>query len=252
MRLVRLDELKHENDKEVKKMRKTTAFAMILILLISCPATGLADNPRQNSIFELYSAEGCYEDSEGNTESYSYHVPQIFSEEPVVKEINAEIEERFGKRVEEQFQDMKGGYSLWSWHTEWHSYWDDSMLFLLISADENGGFKDYAVYGYDFESDSRVTNDMILEKRGITAEFYKDNLREKAKLMFEDMNGTIPPESREEMGYYSQLEKTISDENVAEAVLFIDGLGELEAIMKIYSLAGADWYYHLVTPFAYG
>ena len=27
---------------------------------------------------------------------------------------------------------------------------------------------------------------------------------------------------------------------------------ELEAIMKIYSLAGADWYYHLVTPFAYG
>ena len=54
------------------------------------------------------------------------------------------------------------------------------------------------------------------------------------------------------MGYYSQLEKTISDENVAEAVLFIDGLGELEAIMKIYSLAGADWYYHLVTPFAYG
>ena len=126
------------------------------------------------------------------------------------------------------------------------------MLFLLISADENGGFKDYAVYGYDIESDSRVTNDMILEKRGITAEFYKDNLREKAKLMFEDMNGTIPPESREEMGYYSQLEKTISDENVAEAVLFIDGLGELEAIMKIYSLAGADWYYHLVTPFAYG
>ena len=108
MRLVRLDELKHENDKEVKKMRKTTAFAMILILLISCPATGLADNPRQNSIFELYSAEGCYEDSVGNTESYSYHVPQIFSEEPVVKEINAEIEERFGKRVEEQFQDMNG------------------------------------------------------------------------------------------------------------------------------------------------
>ena len=70
--------------------------------------------------------------------------------------------------------------------------------------------------------------------------------------MFEDMYGTIPQESRQEMGYFSQLEKTISDENVEEAVLFVDGFGELEAIMKIYSLAGADWYYHLVTPFAYG
>ena len=54
------------------------------------------------------------------------------------------------------------------------------------------------------------------------------------------------------MWYYAQLEKTISDENVEEAVLFVDGIGGLEAVMKIYSLAGADWYYHLVTPFAYG
>ena len=70
--------------------------------------------------------------------------------------------------------------------------------------------------------------------------------------MFEDMYGTIPQESRDGMGYYAQLEKTISDENVEEAVLFVDGIGGLEAVMKIYSLAGEDWYYHLVTPFAYG
>ena len=66
------------------------------------------------------------------------------------------------------------------------------------------------------------------------------------------MYGTIPQESREGMGYYAKLEKTISDENVEDAVLFVDGSGELEAVMRIYSLAGADWYYHLVTPFAYG
>ena len=147
---------------------------------------------------------------------------------------------------------MKDGLSLWSWHTEWHSYWVDSELFLLISADEEGGFKDYAVYGYDFVTDTRLTNEMILEQRGLNAELYKENLREKAQLMFEDMYGTIPQESREGMGYYTQLEKTISDENVEDAVLFVDGSGELEAVMRIYSLAGADWYYHLVTPFAYG
>lgn len=233
-------------------MRKTVVFMMSLILLISCHITSFADNPKQNSIFELYSVDGWYEDSVGNTESYSYHVPQIFSEAPVAKEINTEIADRYGKRVEEQFENMDGGYSLWSWYTEWHSYWDGSQLFLLISADENGGFKDYAAYGYDFDTDSRVTNENILEQRGINAEVYKENLREKAQLMFEDMYVSVPQESREDMGYYSQLEKTISDENVEAAVLFVDGIGELEAVMRIYSLAGADWYYHLVTPFAYG
>ena len=58
--------------------------------------------------------------------------------------------------------------------------------------------------------------------------------------------------SKPKTGYYAQLEKTISDENVEEAVLFVNGIGGLEVVMKIYSLAGADWYYHLVTPFAYG
>ena len=177
-------------------MRKTSVFMMILILLISCNVTSFADNPRQKPIFELYSVEGYYEDSVGNAETYSYHVPQIFSDTPTAKEINAEIAERFGKRVEEQFQNMKDGLSLWSWHTEWHSYWVDSELFLLISADEEGGFKDYAVYGYDFVTDTRLTNEMILEQRGLNAELYKENLREKAQLMFEDMYGTIPQESR--------------------------------------------------------
>ena len=225
---------------------------MVLVLLISCHVTSFADNPRQKPIFELYSVEGSYEDSVGNIEIYSYHVPQIFSETPTAKEINAEIAERFGKRVEEQFQNMKDGLSLWSLHTEWHSYWVDSELFLLISADEEGGFKDYAVYGYDFVTDSRLTNEMILEQRGIDLESYKESLREKAQLMFEDMYSSVPQESRTNMGYYSQLEKTISDANVEDAVLFVDGSVELEAVMRIYSLAGADWYYHLVTPFAYG
>ena len=34
--------------------------------------------------------------------------------------------------------------------------WVDSELFLLISAEENGSFKDYAVYGYGFATDSRL------------------------------------------------------------------------------------------------
>ena len=105
---------------------------MILILLISCHVTSFAD--KQKPIFELYSVEGYYEDSVGNAETYSYHVPQIFSDTPAAKEINAEIAERFGKRVEEQFQNMKDGLSLWSWHTEWHSYWVDSELFLLVGS----------------------------------------------------------------------------------------------------------------------
>lgn len=232
-------------------MKRAISILLVLILVFAGSAAAYAVEP--NVIFEQYSADGYYTDNVGNAETYSFHVPQIFAESPVVDAINAEIRANFGKRVEAQFQNMDGGFSLWSWHTEWHAYWNGKQLFLLVTADENGGFHDYGVYGYDFETDSRITKEMILAQRGIREVYYQENLREKTRLMFEDLYaGALQANGEASAFYNAQLEKTISDENLEDAVLFINQFGDLEAVTRIYSLAGAEWYYHLVTPFAYG
>ena len=240
-----------ETDRRNRTMKKTASVLLALCLLLSFTAAACAEAPVQNAVLELCSAEGIYTDSVGNTEQYSYHVPQIYANSLAADEMNAEIAERFGKVAESQFENMEGGYSLWSRNVEWHAYWSGTWLFLLITADTEGSFTDYAAYGYDFGTDARITNEMILQQKGITEEEYLENLKEKVELMFEDMYGKYPEKDREAFGCDELLEKTLGWLD-AEQPMFLDGMGEVETIVKIASIAGAEWYYHLATPFAYG
>ena len=232
-------------------MKRAISFILILgmLMLLSVPA--YADGPRPGAAAELYSAEGVYTDCVGNVESYTFHVPQLAADTEDAREINDEIRERFGELVEQQFSNMEGGYSLWSWNVGWHAYWHDSTLFLLISADMEGGFTDYAAYGYDFDSGRRVTNADILRELGISKKVYLANLREKVEFMFEDMYKSLSESDRKALGYNSLLKKTILWADMDQPML-IDGSGNVVTIVKIASVAGAEWYYHLATPFSYG
>ena len=59
-------------------MKKMISLYLMVCLFVSLAIPSFAE-PIQGAISELYSAEGYYEDSVGNRENYSYHVPQIAS-----------------------------------------------------------------------------------------------------------------------------------------------------------------------------
>ena len=239
------------NRKGSTKMKKMIAFALYLVLLAALGTTAWAETPgqRKNAVSELWSADGTYTDDVDNVYTYSYHVPQLNADTPAAQEINGEIAERFGRSAEDLMKNMEGGFSLWCWQIQWHAYWYGSKLFLLVEENDNGDFRDYAAYGYDFEKACRVTKEMILEEFNITPEDYEKQLREKVKLIFEDLYDDHP--NRELLDYDKMLEGTMKwlDD---DPPMFIDGAGQIEAIVKIVTIAGAGWYYHLVTPFAYG
>ena len=231
-------------------MKKTICVFLTVVMILAIGTSASAEQPYQNPVYELYSAEGVYTDSVGNEETYSYHVPQIFADSPAADEINAEIAANFGERVETQFRNMEGGHSLWCWATEWHSYWNGSQLFLLIKADINGDCDEYGAYGYDFETDSRVTNEMILKQRGISEEAYLENLREAARSKFEKGISGIPADILETTDYAELLERTLEWQTLDEP-MFVDQYGEIETIALIGAMAGAGRYYHLLTPFVH-
>ena len=238
--------LEKRNDTVKKTVSVFLAVVMILLIGASASAEGL----RQNPVYELYSAEGVYTDSVGNEDTYSYHVPQIFADSAAADEINAEIAANFGERVETQFRNMEGGHSIWCGNTEWHAYWNGSQLFLLIKADVNGDCDEYGAYGYDFDTESRVTNEMILEQRGISEEAYLENLREAARSMFEKGISGIPEDVLETSDYAELREKTLAWQTMEEP-MFVDQFGEIETIALIGAMAGAGRYYHLLTPFVH-
>ncbi len=226
-------------------------LAFALLLTAGLPACAQESAPREDAVGLLYSAEGVYTDSLGNTENYSFYVPQLRAGTPAAQEINSDIAGRFGKLVTDQLESMAGGYSLWSWNVEWHAYWYGSQLFLLVVSDMEGGFSDYAAYGYDFDRECRVTNEMILDELGVSEEEYLENLREKVTFMVEDKFSMLTDEDRERFGCGELLEKTLGWLD-AEQPLYIDGSGQPVTIVKLASIAGAEWYYHLATPFSYG
>ena len=230
-------------------MKRTISVFLTLFFLFAILPAAYADLPHQNAVYELYSADGYYEDGVGNRESYSYHVPQINADTPAAEEINTEIAETFGRRAEVQFHYMEDGYSLWSRHTEWHAYWSGSQLFLLITADENGDLTEYGAYGYDFKTGNRVTNDMILAQKGISEEQYLEKLREAVSALFEELYVPIPEGVKTNLTHDSLLEDTLSWLS-ADQPMFLNRFGEIETWVAIAAPAGAGRYNHLITPFS--
>ena len=231
-------------------MKKPISVFLAVMMILAIGASASAEGLRQNPVYELYSAEGVYTDSVGNEDTYSYHVPQIFADSAAAEEINREIAANFGERVETQFRNMEGGHSIWCGNTEWHAYWNGSQLFLLIKADIDGDCDEYGAYGYDFDTESRVTNEMILEQRGISEEAYLENLREAARSKFVKGISGIPADLLETSDYAELLEKTLAWQTM-EAPMFVDQFGEIETIALIGAMAGAGRYYHLLTPFVH-
>lgn len=230
-------------------MKRTGFILLTLCLVLACAFTAFADQTYRFPVCELYSVDGHYEDDVGNSEDYSFHVPQINAATPDAEAINAEIAEKFGKQVEDQFEKMEKGLSLWFRKTGWDAYWSGSRLFLLVTLKNNGGYTDYAAYGYDFETGSRVTNESILEERGISKEAYLENLREAVRLLFDDIVKPFPEGVKTNLTREGMLERTLNWLD-PEQPIFINRFGEIATIVEIETVAGAGKVQAIATPFS--
>ena len=219
----------------------------MLWTLLTFVIVSYAGGPQQNAVYELYSADGYYEDGVGNQETYTYHVPQINADTEDAEEINAEIRGDFGEQVEQEFKDMDGGTSLWSRHIGWEAFWNGSQLFLLVTADTNGDDMEYGAYGYDFETGRRVTNDLIFDQKGISEEQYMEKLREAVSVLFDELYVPVPEGAT--VSHDSLLEDTLSWLSVDQPV-FLNRYGEIETWVEIATPAGAGKYAHLIAPFS--
>ena len=228
-------------------MKRTASALLILCLLLGGSITAAAE-PVPSAVAELYSAEGTYTDGVGNQGNYSYHIPQISADTTDAEEINAEIAEKFGAVVEDEFRRMKGGFSLGCRNVGWKAFWNDRQLFLLLSADTPNDLIEYAAYGYDYDTGSRITNEKILEQRGISEEAYLENLKEAAKSMFVKMNAGYPADKLEEGDYDKLLQQTMEWQTM-EQQMYIDQDGEIAVIAQICVFAGAGKYKQLIRPF---
>ena len=233
----------------MKRMISALLAALLLLSLAACGEKEPDDTPSgydDSLISELYSEEGEYTDAENNTLSYRYHVPQIMSETAVAAALNAEIADKFGALVQEQKSMMAGRVSLTCFSVTWKSYWNDSLLCLVLTSEMDGDLTDYAVYSYDFFGGKRLTSEDLLAREGLSTQEFVMAARRTAANYFDGLYRDALSGS---MGgadfiasYAERRAWTLSDENInAEMRLYLDG-GALHMIVPVGSFAGAASY----------
>lgn len=233
----------------MKRMISALLAVLLLLSLAACGEKEPDDTPSgydDSLISELYSEEGEYTDAENNTLSYCYHVPQIVSETAVAAALNAEIADKFGTLVQEQKSMMAGRVSLTCLSVTWKSYWNDSLLCLVLTSEMDGDMTDYAVYSYDFFGGKRLTSEDLLAREGLSTQEFVTAARRTAANYFDGLYRDALSGS---MGgadfiasYAERRAWTLSDENInAEMRLYLDG-GALHMIVPVGSFAGAASY----------
>ena len=151
----------------MKKLTTALLTALLLLNLAACGEKEPDDTPSgydDSLISELYSEEGEYTDAENNTLAYSYHVPRIVSETAVAAALNDEIADQFGALVQEQKNMMASRVSLTCLSVTWTSYWNDSLLCLVVRAEMDGDTSTTETYSYDFFGGKRLMSEDLLAR----------------------------------------------------------------------------------------
>lgn len=92
-----------------------------------------------------------------------------------------------------------------------------------------------------------LTKKDLLAELNIDEADYEQDAQDTMDACFYSLYGSF----KDTDDYYDVVyNETIASENVAEALPYIDENGTLGAVAKIYSMAGANYYYHMVTVLA--
>lgn len=233
----------------MKKLFSALLAALLLLNLAACGEKEPDDTSSgydDSLISELYSEEGEYTDAENNTLTYSYHVPRIVSETAVAAALNDEIADRFGALVQEQKNMVASRVSLTCLSVTWTSYWNDSLLCLVVRAEMDGDTSATETYSYDFFGGKRLMSEDLLVRCELSTQDFVAAARRTAANYFDE---TYRDTLSGSMGgadfiasYAERRAWTLSDENInAEMRLYLDG-GALHMIVPIGSFAGAESY----------
>ena len=196
---------------------------------------------------ELSFEQGTYKDDIGNVYTYSYGLPCILADTEGARAINADIEDIFGGQILSAHQDMEDKLSLYLIDTGYHGeVWED-VLTLIIVAHTDWGDDQYGVYSYEVSSGRWLRTRDLLDRMGIDQEEFLETCSVKFRAFFEDQYKGIPEDQRAAYGYDEFLARVDDELYVSmDLRVYPSETGELIAVAPIVSMAGADFYWHLI------
>lgn len=178
-----------------------------------------------------------------------FNIPQINLSSDAVVNINAEIWATLYDGVVVDVLDWwNQEHSEGSESITYNWYVNNDILSLVIESHPvDWAWTDYYVYNIDITTGKKLSSEALLQDYGISAKEYnrlaEQVLGSKFWSAWDRTNENFQNNSF--ISWFNEtLQKTTSQENIDETFPYINDKGELCMIAKVYSLAGADYYWN--------
>lgn len=182
--------------------------------------------------------------------TYVWRIPKIMLSGGDVEAINKEIWENLFTGVVSQNHDgIQQGDTFVAYDVIDYSWAvNGNILSLVITANASAmSWTDYYVYNVDIATGSELSRDTLLNTYGYSLDGYyklaEQVLGSKFWSAWERTNENF--KNNDFVSWFNEaLQKTISQENIDQTSPYFNDKGQLCMIAKVYSLAGADYYWN--------
>ena len=182
--------------------------------------------------------------------TYVWRVPKIMLSGDNVESINDEIwETLFVGAVSQNHEGIQQGDTFVAYDVIDYTWAVNGNILSLVTTINTStmSWTDYYVYNMDVTTGSKLSRDTLLNTYGYSLdEYYKlaeQVLGSKFWSGWDRDNENFQNNSFVSW-FNDALQKTISKENIDQSFPYINSKGELCIIAKVYSLAGADYYWN--------
>lgn len=196
-----------------------------------------------NLVIDAYSYE--YSDDYGE---YEYNIPKIMLEGENVEIINDEIWDWcYENAMSDVLDIISAGTSVYLFEISYEWAVNEDILSLCVAQQWDANVSNYKVYNVNINTGETVSKDELLSCADFSYEEYIETAKEaigSEYLNYYDFDNYSDVSEFAEI-HGNVLEKTLSDENINNALPFINNNGELCIVCVQYSSAGADIYYRV-------
>lgn len=197
-------------------------------------------------------------------EVFSYKIPKINIDSDDVNEINKEINEKIISRAKEYVPILEKNDSVGLYEVGYLYYINNNILSVVINLNFDADVVDYYVYNIDINTGKRISNEDILKIKNMTEKQFEEKLSSAAKIKFINKYGSKDTHmdnlkysdafykeselKEQESIYVTQYNQTISRSNckIDNNKIYLSNNQNLNVVTKIYSLAGANEYEHIL------
>lgn len=183
-------------------------------------------------------------------ETHVWRIPKIMLSGDDVEAINHEIwETMFTGAISENHEAIQHGDSFIPYGVidyQWAVNGNTLSLFIAKRISHTH-WDEYYAYNVDIATGNKLSRDALLDAHGYSLDKYNQLAKQVLGSQFwSDWDRTDEAfQNNDFVSWFNEaLQKTISQENIDQSYPYINNKGELCIIAKVYSLGGADYYWH--------